>query len=71
MGGRTDFQAILGIEFLSRAEIGLDCRYRRLVFPKHLPATKNWMRDIPFDYKHLFARIKKRSQRDMERRDRL
>ena len=71
LGDRKDFQLIIGLRFLAHYSINLDCARRKLLFPKELPYSNAWTKDILVLLSSLNCRPSRKAQRDMERRDQL
>jgi hypothetical protein len=46
LGDRSDFQMIVGLKFLARYNITLDCANKKLQIPKHVPKDPLWQKDM-------------------------
>jgi hypothetical protein len=44
LGDRSDFQMIVGLKFLARYNITLDCANKKLQIPKHVPRDPLWQK---------------------------
>lgn len=53
LGGRADFQIIIGIRFLAAHNLLVDCARSTLRFPDSLPYLRGWRSDIILPYQQI------------------
>jgi hypothetical protein len=46
LGDRSNFQIIIGLKFLARYNITLDCANKKLQIPKHVSKNPLWQKNI-------------------------
>jgi hypothetical protein len=56
LGDRSDFQIIVGLKFLARYNITLDCANKKLQIPKHVLKDPLWQKDIEISWNVLIAK---------------
>jgi hypothetical protein len=56
LGDRSDFQIIVGLKFLARYNITLDCANKKLQIFKHVPKNPLWQKDIEISWNVLIAK---------------
>lgn len=69
LGGRRDFQVIIGLRFLAANRIKLDCATKKLLFPRSMPYSNSWQSDIPVSLEAILRRSDPKAQKAMIRRD--
>jgi hypothetical protein len=70
LGDRSDFQMIVGLKFLARYNIILDCANKKLQIPKHVPKNPLWQKDIEISWNVLTAKkTDVQAQKDIVRRN--
>jgi hypothetical protein len=56
LGNRSDFQMIIGLKFLARYNITLDCANKKLQILKHVLRDPLWQKDIEISWNVLIAK---------------
>jgi hypothetical protein len=70
LGDRSDFQMIVGLKFLARYNITLNCANKKLQILKHVPKDPLWQKDIEISWNVLTAKkTDVQTQKNMVRRD--
>jgi hypothetical protein len=70
LGDRSDFQIIIGLKFLARYNITLDCANKKLQIPKHVPRDPLWQKNIEISWNVLTAKkTDVQAQKDMVRKN--
>jgi hypothetical protein len=70
LGDCSDFQMIIGLKFLARYNITLDCANKKLQIPKHVSKNPLWQKDIEISWDALTAKkTDVQAQKNMARRD--
>jgi hypothetical protein len=70
LGDRSDFQIIVGLKFLARYNIILDCANKKLQILKHIPKNPLWQKDIEIFWNVLTAKkTDVQTQKNMVQKD--
>jgi hypothetical protein len=70
LGNRSNFQIIIGLKFLARYNITLDCANKKLQIPKHVSKDPLWQKDIEIFWDALTAKkTDVQAQKNMARRN--
>jgi hypothetical protein len=70
LGDCSDFQIIVGLKFLARYNITLDCANKKLQIPKYVPRNPLWQKDIEISWDVLTAKkTDVQAQKDIVRRN--
>jgi hypothetical protein len=56
LGDRNNFQIIIGLKFLARYNIILDCANKKLQVPKHISKNLLWQKNIEIFWNALTAK---------------
>jgi hypothetical protein len=70
LGDRSDFQIIIGLKFLARYNITLDCANKKLQILKHVSKDPLWQKDIEISWNALIAKkTDVQAQKDIAQKD--
>jgi hypothetical protein len=56
LNDRSNFQIIIGLKFLARYNITLDCANKKLQIPKHVSKDPLWQKNIEISWNALTAK---------------
>jgi hypothetical protein len=56
LGDRSNFQMIIGLKFLARYSITLDCANKKLQIPKHVSKNPLWQKNIEIFWNALITK---------------